>query len=320
MARTAIYPKIPPQKSSLRYVDAGGDLASVANRCREMLESADAVHITHTNITSVEKFVPHLEALGFGVAEQYKLGGRTSAAWQQKWVAQGLRRMDYYPPHLYLLPNTEIQYRREFPARILFFCLSPAKQGGRVFLHPAKRLEQAIAAKGAAGEALLEKVSRHGLTIQTGFLSKHHPDKKKNHHQSWQERFGTDDKDAAIAAAGADRDEYDACWWEGDVLMTRITFNGFISRNGENYLRFPRIAMDGPAPHNGFRCYPLGNGVELTPDEKSLLRDVYNSTQDGFALKKGDVILMDNIRCGHSREPFTGEREVLVSMAGKERV
>lgn len=274
-----------------------------------------AVHVAQTGLASRAGLLPLMDALGFDEAEQFSAGGRTAATWQTKWAAPGLRHLDYYPPYLYLLPNGEIGYQRDFPERVMFFCETPSAFGGRTFIHSAKKLESALL-RTALGRKLVDKAREHGLTIETGFIDRHHPQKAQNYFQSWQERFGSDDRDAALAKAQSLTREYDACWWVEDqgypVLMTRITLPGFV----DGYMRFPRIAADGPALKNGFRRYPFGNGAEMNAAEKDLLKNAYTATREGYPWQRGDFILMDNIRYAHSREAFAGPREVLVGMAG----
>ncbi len=321
--------KLLPAKEEQGYslLDAGGALShAVIAQSRAQFAAVGALHIANTGIADRDAMQEALPAFGFGATEQFSAGGRTASDWQAKWAVHGLRNLDYYPPNLYLLPNGEIHYQRDFPSRILFFCNTPPATGGRTFLHSAKKIERAIAGSGAEGRALLEKITAHGVMIETGFLDEGHPLKKQNYHQSWQERFGTADKAAALAAAQSRTREYDSCWWQeqdgSPVLMTRITLPGFFRdiRDGEHYLRLPRIAADGPVAKNGYRRFPLGNGAEMTGKEKNLLRAAYEATREGFTWQHGDIVLMDNIRYGHSREPFTGPREVLLGMAGLLRI
>ena len=310
---------------ALSYIDAGGALSpAVLAEGLSVFGTEGAVYLGNTGVTTAGQLQPFLAALGFGTEDQFTGGGRTSESWQQKWAAPGLRRLDFYPPHLHLLPNGEIHYQRVFPNRILFYCQQPAKAGGRTYIHFAAALEQQLAAT-ATGQRLLDNLAAHGLMIETGFLDAAHPQKAANYHQSWQERFGSDDKSEAIAIAQSRTDEYDACWWlesnDFSTLMTRITLPAFVAAaDGKKYLRFPRIAMDEPDARNGFRRFPLGNGVELSDAEKALLRRAYVQTQTGYAWQQGDIILMDNIRCAHSREPFTGPRDVWLGMAGTTRI
>lgn len=304
---------------SARTFDAGGSLD--ADRVAEVVASLrfhGAVHVQRTGLADLAALVGALPPLGFGEAERFTGGGRTSAQRQEKWAAPGLRRMDHYPAELYLLPNNEVQYQRRSPRWVLIACTVAPEQGGRVFVHAARAVEAELRAT-SLGRSLLDRVARHGLTIETGFLDREHPARADNYFQSWQERFGTDDADAALALAGAQTDEYDVCWFRDDrTLMTRITLNAWWTDpvDGERYLRFPRIALDGPAARNGYRRFPLGNDEELTDEEKSLLRTVYLATREGAELRAGDLVLFDNLRYGHSREPYRGAREVLVGMAG----
>lgn len=302
--------------TGLSHFDAQGDLTPARlNMLAAQFADTGAVHVTQTGLASRAALLPLMDALGFGAAEQFSAGGRTAAAWQVKWAAPGLRHLDYYPPYLYLLPNGEIGYQRDFPTRVLFFCETPPAFGGRTFIHAAQKLESALE-RSTAGRKLVDKVREHGLMIETGFIDRNHPQKPQNYFQSWQERFGSDDRDMALATAQSLTREYDHSWWVEDqgypVLMTRITLPGFV----DGYMRFPRIAADGPALKNGFRRFPFGNGVEMDAAEKDLLKNAYTATREGYAWRQGDFILMDNIRYAHSREAFAGPREVLVGMAG----
>ncbi|MBM4776697.1 MAG: TauD/TfdA family dioxygenase [Archangiaceae bacterium] len=297
-----------------RLLDAGGVLQSAD--VRQALELHGAVHVVNTGLRTVEQLVEMMPSLGFDETTRFELGGRTSAATQTKWVAPGLRRLDFYPPDLHLLANNEVQYRHSSPRWVLFACLEAPAAGGRALLHSANAVERELR---RTAPDLLDRMLRHGFAIETGFLDARHPEKANNTFQSWQERFGTDDADEALRRAQAKTDEYDACWWgEAQTLMTRITLSAkWPDERGVTHLRFPRVALDAPSARNGFRRFPLGNGEVLTADEESLIREALLSTAEGLTLHRGDLVLFDNLRFGHSRESFSGERQVLVGMAGE---
>lgn len=311
---------------STRGLDAQGRLsAQVLQDVRAQFAQFGMLHVRQTGLQNVQDLCLVLDALGFSRQECFRQGGRTSAAWQQKWVeVDRVRRLDYYPPELYLLPNTEVQYEHCGPQRVLFFCQKPAAQGGRSFVHSAAALEAGLRASGALGRGLVSDIEAHGLMIETGFLDRRHPLKAQNYFQSWQERFATEDPDLALSRAQAQRHAYDQCWWEtasGEppTLMTRILRSGFQLNPADQkrYLRFPRMAFDAPSAKNGFRRFPLGNGRELSEAEKTLLWEIYLSTCQGIPWEVGDILLFDNVRYGHSRESFVGDREVFVGMAGE---
>ncbi len=288
------------ERFSARVLDAHG--APRWAEVKRALREHGALFVRNTGLRDVAGMQAVMPALGFAPEHQFSLGGRTSAATQEKWVAPGLRRMDFYPPDLYLLPNNEVQYRRTSPRWVLFGCLQPADSGGRVFLHDARAVEAALPRE------LLAKLERDGLSIETGFLDAAHPLKAQNYFQSWQERFGTDVREAAMARALEQRDEYDEAWWREDgTLMTRITLP---ARWSSGALRFPRIALDGPSAVNGFRRFG-----DFTEEENEQLRAAFFATREGVELHAGDLVLFDNERFGHSRESFEGVREFVVGMA-----
>jgi hypothetical protein len=234
--------------------------------------------------------------------------------------------MDFYPPELYLLPNNEVQYQRCSPRRVLFYCQRAPTQGGRTFVHRADALVPLLRETGLAGRALVDKLERFGLVIETGFLHRAHPLKSANYFQSWQERFGTDVPEEALVRARAKTLEYDECWFRDDpserahpTLMTRITISAFWSdpSDGRRYLRFPRIALDGPSAKNGYRRFTLSNGEELSGEEREALLTAYFASREGVHWNAGDLVLFDNLRYGHSRESFEGDREVYVAMGGE---
>ncbi|MET7313816.1 TauD/TfdA family dioxygenase, partial [Streptomyces thermoviolaceus] len=59
----------------------------------------------------------------------------------------------------------------------------------------------------------------------------------------------------------------------------------------------------------------FGDGGEIGEDVVELLNTVYERHTRREPWQAGDLMLVDNIRTAHSREPFTGEREVLVALA-----
>ncbi|MBL7480716.1 hypothetical protein [Legionella bononiensis] len=324
------------EEMSIRIFDAKNSLTTKSLlEIKQHVLKFGYIYLTNTGLTTKEELIPLLPELGFDLQNQFNEGGRTSKKWQEQWCAPGLRRMDYYPPDRYLLPNNEIQYQRVFPKDILFFCSKPPKPdcGGRTFLHSSLKLEAYLRNSGAIGTNLLKKMELHGLMIETGYLDAHHPEKNNNYFQSWQERFGTSSREEAFRQCQSLTDQYDHCWWQKEeepgpdgtetyTLMTRITLPAFLKDpiTQEQFLRFPRIAADTPSIRNGFRRFPLGNGEELTTDEKNLLKQAYLETREGRDWQLGDIILMDNLRYGHSRESFTGDREILLGMARSCRI
>jgi hypothetical protein len=64
----------------------------------------------------------------------------------------------------------------------------------------------------------------------------------------------------------------------------------------------------------------FGDGAPIGEDVVALLNEVYAANTAREPWQGGDLMLVDNIRCAHSREPYTGPREVLVGMADLRRL
>jgi alpha-ketoglutarate-dependent taurine dioxygenase len=64
----------------------------------------------------------------------------------------------------------------------------------------------------------------------------------------------------------------------------------------------------------------FGNGDEITDDQVQMINSVYEAHAVREAWQPGDLMLVDNVRTAHSREPFDGPREVLVAMADPVRL
>ncbi|MFE3329779.1 TauD/TfdA family dioxygenase, partial [Streptomyces sp. NPDC059176] len=58
-----------------------------------------------------------------------------------------------------------------------------------------------------------------------------------------------------------------------------------------------------------------GNGDPLTRDTVDLLNRIYQDHTRREPWQNGDLMLVDNIRTAHSREPYEGDRTVLVALA-----
>ena len=65
---------------------------------------------------------------------------------------------------------------------------------------------------------------------------------------------------------------------------------------------------------------PSSCPVTTWPPNPSRSRQVYDANTAREPWQAGDLMLVDNVRTAHSREPYEGPREVLVSMADPVRL
>jgi len=318
------------QNYSMRIFDARGKLnTQKISSILEEFVSHGALHIINTGLQCKhpgEFPIGIRDLLGFEENSQFPWGGVHSGRTSRRELGNGVFSTDYYPSHLFLLPHNEILYQRHMPTRLLFFSTQSSVIGGRTFVHSSKVLERFLLSTGQNGKNLLKKMHRYGFRIDSGFLDRYDPRKENNHFRSWQDRFQTENREEAYERCIAARDQFDNCWWKKDfpageqypVLMTRIQIPAVIQhvQDQQEYLLFPRIALDGPTLCNGFRRFSFGNGEEMSSDEIDILISAYLYSAQGRKMQSNDILLIDNIRYGHSREIFEGERDIGVIMAG----
>ena len=60
-------------------------------------------------------------------------------------------------------------------------------------------------------------------------------------------------------------------------------------------------------------CY--GDGSPIEADALASIREAFGSQLRRFDWKRDDVLLLDNMRYAHGRDPFSGPRRVHVGMA-----
>jgi Taurine catabolism dioxygenase TauD, TfdA family len=64
----------------------------------------------------------------------------------------------------------------------------------------------------------------------------------------------------------------------------------------------------------------FGNGDPIGADIVQLINETYEANTVRERWQAGDLMLVDNVRTAHAREPFEGPREVLVAMADAVRL
>ncbi|MEU9384482.1 TauD/TfdA family dioxygenase [Streptomyces sp. NPDC048279] len=219
-----------------------------------------------------------------------------------------------WPDNQPMCMHHELSYQQEVPGLALFACLTAPQQGGATAVADAEEVLRALPS------GLTERFEQEGWILTRSY--------NDEIGASLAESFGTADR------AGIEqycRANAITCTWQPDGSLRTEQRRAAVVRH----------------PVTGRRCWfnqiAFLNEWTLDPEVREYLLDVYgpdglpfntrhgdgspigedvvktiNSTYEAHTRREpwqaGDLLLVDNIRTAHSREAFSGERQVLVGL------
>jgi alpha-ketoglutarate-dependent taurine dioxygenase len=227
----------------------------------------------------------------------------------------GVYSSSTWPANQPMCMHHELSYRFEFPGLLLFACLSAPTSGGMTGVADAPTVLNALPTK------LSKRFEREGW-----MLTRNYNDEIG---ASYAEAFGTEDRRAVEDYCRANAIEFE---WQPDgglrtrqrrcaighhpVTGQRCWFNQIAFLN--EWTLDPEVreylvdvyGEDGLPFNTRF-----GNGDSIGEDIVQLLNQVYEAHTMREPWQVGDLLLVDNVRCAHSREAYEGPREILVGLA-----
>jgi alpha-ketoglutarate-dependent taurine dioxygenase len=214
----------------------------------------------------------------------------------------------------------ELSYTLEFPGLMMFACLVAPDGGGATGVADSTAVLRALPAE------LTGRFEREGWLLTRNY--------NEDIGASVEEAFGTDDRGAVESYCRANAIGFE--WQPDGGLRTRQRRSAVVrhpltgQRCWFNQIAFlnertmdPEVreylvdvfGADG-LPFNTF----FGHGDPVGEDVVQLINEVYEASTAREPWQAGDLLLIDNVRTAHSREPFGGQREVLVAMADAVRL
>ena len=220
-----------------------------------------------------------------------------------------------YPPQYPLLYHNENSYQDQWPEALIFYCNVPAASGGSTWLSPVAEVLNHIPVD------LLERMQKIGYQVVRNF----HPSMGL----SWQETFQTTDRDEVSRYCDTHSLDH---MWKDDVLQT-VAHRPVVEnhwRTGEplwfNHAALFNInTIDSDTREALTEIYPeedlplntyMGDGTRITESEIASIWDAYESYRIVHQWEAGDLVIFDNMRFAHAREPFSGDRQILTCLAG----
>ncbi|MGW5275916.1 TauD/TfdA family dioxygenase [Streptomyces sp. NPDC004044] len=229
--------------------------------------------------------------------------------------SDGVYSSSKWPPNQPMCMHHELSYTLEFPGMMMFACLSAPTDGGATAVADSPTVLDALPAE------LTERFEREGWLLTRSY--------NDEIGATVAEAFGTEDRAAVESYCRANAIMFE---WQPDgglrtrqrrsavvrhpVTGRRCWFNQIAFLN--EWTMAPEVreylvdvyGADGLPFNTRF-----GNGDPIAEDVVQLLNSVYEANTAREPWQAGDLMLVDNIRTAHSREPYEGPREVLVAMA-----
>jgi alpha-ketoglutarate-dependent taurine dioxygenase len=230
-------------------------------------------------------------------------------------IFRGVYTSTDYPQDQHILLHNEQSYTTRWPLRIVFACEQPASSGGRTPIADSRKILARLS------PATVEKFEELGILYVRNYLP--------GISLSWQVAFQTESKeDVESYCASAD---IATEWIDASHLRTTQVRPAIRShpatgeRSWFNHSLFfhvsslPEEIREGllalmPEQDLPYNTY-YGDGSSIEPDTLAEIRAAYDSETVGFDWEPGDVLLVENMITAHGREPFEGQRRILVSMS-----
>ena len=225
-----------------------------------------------------------------------------------------------WPANQPICMHHELSYRLEFPGLMLFACLAAPSDGGTTGVADSVSVLAALPAD------LVERFEGEGWLLIRNF--------NDEIGASVAEAFGSDDRATVERYCRENGIRFE--WQPGGGLRTWQRRSAVVRHplTGQkcwfNQIAFLSEWTLDPELREylvdvyGADALPFttrfGNGDPIGADVVELINHAYDAHTVREPWQTGDLMLVDNIRSAHSREPFSGPRQVLVALADPVRL
>ena len=271
----------------------------------ELIVSKGAVLFKNFNLKDKEDFAKFIKEVIDLKSLSYV--NRTSPRYS---VAENVYTSTTQPATEIIQFHSENSYSKKPPRYLLFFCVRPSITGGETPLADNRLVLKNISTQ------LKNKFSEKGILYKrrvTDSLG-----------LGWKEIFQVDTKlevekhckenDIDFIWDGEDLNLY----WKGTAISSHVKTDEkiwmnhafFFHKLSYSHSLLDIIESDEELPFLTF----FGDGSEISEDEYLEMKNAYDKAKVEFSWEKGDLLLIDNYLVSHSRNSYTGDREILVSI------
>ena len=219
-----------------------------------------------------------------------------------------------YHSALHIPQHNENAYSNRWAKHLGFLCTIPPQQGGATPICNSEIVYQRIP------DEIRDRFEQHGVMYVRNYSDIDVP---------WTEVFQSAQREDVEQFCADNQITYE--WLDRDRLRTRqvnqasivhpetaapIWFNQahlfHVSSLGKDLQNSLLSAMpEEDLPRNTY----FGDGSPIETSDLELIRDIYQHQSIRFEWQRNDLLLLDNMRYSHGRDPFSGDRQILVGMA-----
>lgn len=311
--QVAEHPGRPPLLHVTRPADPVAWAAEHRDALRATIVAHGALLVRGLGLRDVAETAALFQALGTLMTEREGFAER-------RVHAPGVYSASRWPPNQGMCVHNELSYRLECPGLMLFACHTPATRGGATPLADAAAVAESLPAP------LVERFERVGWLLVRNYSDEVGA--------SLADAFGDADRGAierychANAITHEWRPDGGLRTWQRRNAVVRHPLTG--RRTWFNQVAFLSEWAMNPevreylVDERGEDGLPFatrfGDGAPITPDVVELINATYDAHTVRMPWEAGDLLLVDNIRTAHGREPFEGPRDLLVGLADPVRV
>lgn len=219
-----------------------------------------------------------------------------------------------YPPDKTILFHNESSHMHRWPTKQFFFCVKAAKERGETPSVDCRKMYDRL------DPEIREILEKKNLLYVRNFVD--------GLDVSWKDFFMTDDRSAVEEYCRRSGTEFE--WLENGGLRTLQRCPAVIShpKTGEksffNQVELHHVSFLEPDVRDSLislygekglpRNVYYGDGTTIPDSVMEKIADLYWKTSVQFRWQEGDVLMVDNMLVAHARNPYVGERKIVVAM------
>jgi amino acid adenylation domain-containing protein len=219
-----------------------------------------------------------------------------------------------YPPEQAILFHNESSHLQRWPLKIWFFCVQAAQQGGATPIVDCRKVYQLLNPK------IRERFARKKVMYVRNYVD--------GLDVNWRDFFHTSDRSVVEDYCRKASIDFD---WKGvNGLITRqvcdavtqhpktgqtVFFNQLQTHHVSCLERATRISLlslleEEDLPRNIY----YGDGSTIEDSVVDEIRELYQQIATSYLWQERDILLLDNMLTAHGRNPYQGERKIVVAM------